>query len=105
MSAIKSIRQALSELSSGELVLEWVQNMYGTHKINKSLRKQERKYFEEGINCPNSSNYGLGSCQCVSHSASYCERITKKRAIEMIKVLIKEGAITRRSNQNWVGKE
>ncbi|MDD3744589.1 MAG: hypothetical protein PHX54_13280 [Lentimicrobiaceae bacterium] len=86
------IHQIIKDLTYGEvLVLETAENQYGENIATCSLYIDEDALFRLWqINCWNSSDYGLGTCQCNSHPASYSEHISPETALNYIKEHIEE---------------
>jgi len=86
------IGKIIRDLTNGKiLVLSTITNQYGEEIADSELYINSEGLFEIWqINCYSSNAYGLGTCHCVSHTASESFWISPEAALEHIKKYIEE---------------
>jgi len=86
------VGKIIRDLTNGKtLVLSTITNQYGEEIADSKLYINSEGLFELWqINCYSSNNYGLGTCNCVSHPASESFWISPEEALDYIKKYIEK---------------
>lgn len=103
------VGQIIRDLTNGDsLVLDTIINQFDEEIISKELYINDGLFEVWEINCMNSSDLGLGTCRCMSHSSSETYWVSPETALELIKIYvekqeeIKEKKRTRKKNYCYV---
>jgi len=98
MTNLKSI---LKNLRAGQdLILETIPNQYNDQITSKSLYFENGEWMISEINCFNSSDLGLGTCQCHSHPSRNYYPIQRQEALLYIRRYIAEVEADRKRRQS-----
>jgi len=94
------LKSILEKLRAGQdLVLQTRMNQYGDDIVDKSLYFENGKWIISEINCFNSSDLGLGTCQCNSHPAKNYYPIQRQTALLYIRKYIADAEADRKHRQ------
>ena len=94
------LKSILENLRAGyDLTLETRINQYNDEIADKSLYFENGEWMISEINCFNSSDLGLGTCQCNSHPARNYYPIQRQEALLYIRKYIADIEADRKRRQ------
>lgn len=70
--------------------METIENQYGEEIACKTLEFKNGDWIKGVLNCHSSNGYGLGTCQCNSHSSWVADSISRNQALMLLKNYVAE---------------
>jgi hypothetical protein len=88
---IEMLKKLLQDLHDGKkIILETRKNQTGEDVAVDYVYFENGRWMRGRLNCWSSSDYGFGTCQCVSHDPFSEDRISRKEMLSHLRQLIRE---------------